>query len=297
MNAKSDLQTAIPVPDRATWQVHPEAGMAEKGSPFKNLMATLISKVHPRGISAEQAGKAEASIEARVPEAEPVHESEEAVEYEKMVRRHYWILNGPFVRMLARHDAENARVLDIGTGPGLISLELAKRKPGWEIWALDASPDMLDLGRARAREMGVADRVHFVEGNALSLPFERGFFDLTFSHFLLHHIPKPEELFDEVVRVTRPGGRIMIKDLMRLPRWKTSMLMWFSRRILRYSPAQLGMYRESIAAALTFREAAEALGRSKLSQSRMKTFRGIDLVISGTREPHRQDASAQSERN
>ena len=115
---------------------------------------------------------------SRVLETNPVHEAEEADEYGAMIRRHAWLLNAPMVQMLSKTGLTCGRVLDIGTGPGWIPVELALRHPRWEIWAVDPSQDMLTHAEDAARRAGVAGRMHFIQGEAGKLPFERGMFDL-----------------------------------------------------------------------------------------------------------------------
>ncbi len=215
----------------------------------------------------------------RMLESSPIHFQEEATAYDAMVRRHAWLLNRPFVKMLSASGLKRGRALDIGTGPGWIPIELALRHPGLEIWAIDASPDMLDAARAHAASAGVAGRIRFIHADALSLPFEARGFDLTFSHFMLHHLPHPHRFFDEVDRVTSERGRVLIKDLLRQPAWKMALLLGFSRRILRYNELQLRMYRESMHAALTYGELQAQLRRSRLADARIQGFRGLDYVI------------------
>ncbi len=218
-------------------------------------------------------------MHVRVLESSPVHLDEDAAEYDAMVRRHARLLNRPFVDMLARIGLERGRVLDVGTGPGWIPIELALRRPGLEIWALDASPDMLAQAGRHAAAAGVSDRVHFVPGSATELPFADGEFDLSVSHFMLHHIERPAAFFDEMARVTRGGGRIVIKDLVRQPAWKARMLLAFSRLALGYSGPQMRMYRESLASAMTAGEIRRALAGSQLSMAGVRGFRGLDVVI------------------
>ncbi len=129
---------------------------------------------------------------SRVLESSPVHEAEEADEYGAMIRRHAWLLNQPMVTMLSKTGLTRGRVLDIGTGPGWIPVELALRHPQWEIWAVDPSEDMLTHAEEAARRAGVSSRMHFIKGEAGALPFERGMFDLVYSHFVLHHLPRPK---------------------------------------------------------------------------------------------------------
>jgi len=220
------------------------------------------------------------ALPVRTVEPEPVHHDKEAAAYDAMVRRHAWLLNRPFVKMVSRLPLETGRVLDVGTGPGWIPIELALRKPGWEIWAVDASEDMLVIARRHAEEAGVADRVHFVLGNAVDLPFTTGWFDVTLSHFLLHHIEQPADLLDGLARVTRGGGRILVRDLIRQPRWKTLLLSAFTKLVLGYSKEQLQMYRESLASSLTVAELREALRGSRLCMASVRGMAGLELVIS-----------------
>lgn len=215
----------------------------------------------------------------RVMESAPIHVDEDAAEYDAMVMRHAWLLNRPFVDMLGKLGLERGRVLDVGTGPGWIPIELALRNPGWEIWAVDASPDMLDRARQHAEDAGVSDRVCFVSGGATQLPFDDGHFDLTISHFMMHHIEHPIDFLDEMARVTRGGGRIVIKDLLRQPRWKTRLLLAFSKFVLGYSEPQMNMYRESLDSAMTINEMRDVLAASKLSMASVRGFRGLDMVI------------------
>ncbi len=215
----------------------------------------------------------------RVLESAPVHTDEDAGEYGKMIDRYAWLLNMPFVKMLAAQGLGTGRVLDVGTGPGWIPIQLALRHPGWEIWALDASEDMLELGRRHACAAGVAERIHFVKGDATSLPFENGEFDMAISHFMLHHTKHPGAFFDEMARVVHGGGRIVIKDLVRQPRWKAKLLLAFSKLVLGYNREQMRMYSESLDSALTFKEVRSGLARSRLSMASVRSFRGLDFVV------------------
>ncbi|MCK6471755.1 MAG: class I SAM-dependent methyltransferase [Planctomycetes bacterium] len=232
-------------------------------------------------IAPVQKAAAPAALRPRVLESSPVHEAGEAIAYDAMVRRHGWLLNAPFVEMVSRAASglTSGRVLDIGSGPGRIPIALALRHPGWEIVGTDPAADMRAAATAHAAAAGVADRVRFLSGTAERLPFPAGSFDLVISHFALHHVARPERMFDECARVLRGGGKVVIKDLCRQPGWKAALLLAFSRHVLRYDAEQLRMYRESIDAALSFAEARAALKRSKLCMATIRGFRGVDFVI------------------
>jgi ubiquinone/menaquinone biosynthesis C-methylase UbiE len=98
-------------------------------------------------------------------------------------------------------------VLDSGSGPGALAFALAPHVR--EVVALDLVPELLEEGRRRGERF---PNVTFVEGDATKLPFELGEFDLAGSLRTLHHVARPELVVAELVRVTRPGGRVLVID-------------------------------------------------------------------------------------
>jgi len=68
---------------------------------------------------------------------------------------------------LERIDGVPMRIADVGTGSGAIAVALAKQRPEVEIWATDTNADAADLARANAERLGVADRVHVLQGDLL----------------------------------------------------------------------------------------------------------------------------------
>ena len=97
------------------------------------------------------------------------------------------------------------RALDSGTGAGTLALALAPLVR--EVVGVDIVPELLE----RARRNAPAN-VTFVEGDATSLPFEDGVFDLSCSRRTFHHIARPELAVAELARVTAPAGRIFVDD-------------------------------------------------------------------------------------
>jgi ubiquinone/menaquinone biosynthesis C-methylase UbiE len=98
------------------------------------------------------------------------------------------------------------RALEIGSGTGYFSLNLALSGLIGELTATDISQGMLDELAATARKLGVG--VETVCTESERLPFEDDSFDLVFGHAVLHHLPNLEASFREFRRVLRPGGRI-----------------------------------------------------------------------------------------
>ena len=111
----------------------------------------------------------------------------------------------------------SARILDIGTGPGYVPLEIARRSQNLEIEAIDISPAMVRIASKNAKDADLSGHVQFRYGSAESIPFEDGYFDLVISTLSFHHWAKPTECLKEIHRVLRNGGEAWIYDLRRDP--------------------------------------------------------------------------------
>jgi SAM-dependent methyltransferase len=97
-------------------------------------------------------------------------------------------------------------VLDVATGTGNAAIPAAQR--GGRVVGLDQVPELLDAARTRAAEAGV--EVEWVEGDAEALPFDSALFDRVSSVFGVMFAPRHQQTADELVRVTRAGGRIAV---------------------------------------------------------------------------------------
>jgi ubiquinone/menaquinone biosynthesis C-methylase UbiE len=98
------------------------------------------------------------------------------------------------------------RALDAGTGAGALALALAPLVR--EAVGVDLVPELLE----QARRLNTFENVSFVEGDMTRLPFERASFDFVGTLRTLHHVQRPEAAVGELVRVTRPGGIMLVVD-------------------------------------------------------------------------------------
>src|SRR5918995_5420894 len=113
---------------------------------------------------------------------------------------------------IARVAPEDARVLEVGCGPGRLALLLARRH-GLRVSGVDLDPEMIELARANAAAEGDGETPSFVVGNVSALSFPDESFDLVVSPLSMHHWADPSTALNEVGRVLRPNGRALVWDL------------------------------------------------------------------------------------
>ena len=100
-------------------------------------------------------------------------------------------------------------IVDLGSGTGYLSIEIAKRTPGIQVYGIDLSRQMIRIARRHAR--GV-ENAQFKFGNAADLPFEDDSIDFIVSTGSLHHWKTPARVFDECYRVLKIGKEAWIYD-------------------------------------------------------------------------------------
>lgn len=107
--------------------------------------------------------------------------------------------------------APGTTVLDVACGPGLVSVAFAAH--GCAVTGIDVTAHCLDMARARAAEHAVTDRTTFIEAPAAAIPVPSGGFDLAVCRFAFHHMEEPAAALHEMARAVRPGGRVLVADM------------------------------------------------------------------------------------
>jgi ubiquinone/menaquinone biosynthesis C-methylase UbiE len=112
-------------------------------------------------------------------------------------------------RAVTRLVSPDLRVADVGTGTGILALELARL--GVQVVAIDHSARMLDAARAKLEAAGVSG-VELRSGDAGALPLEDQEMDAALAHMVIQYLPSPPEAIREMARVVKPGGVVVVVD-------------------------------------------------------------------------------------
>jgi ubiquinone/menaquinone biosynthesis C-methylase UbiE len=221
----------------------------------------------------------------RVAEPEVMNDSAEVEAYSSAAAQSYLnAIDDTFVDHAVRlvGKRERGRALDIGTGPGQIVLKLARRLTRWKFVGVDRSPNMIAQGVASlAPAVELTGRVHFYVGDGNQLPFRDGSFDLVVCNSVLHHIAEPQKLLAEIVRLSKPGGAILLRDLRRPSR--LAYPFHVRRHGRHYQGLMYKLYCDSVRSAYTVEELQRLLGASPIKGARIfehtRTHIGIERSI------------------
>ncbi len=111
------------------------------------------------------------------------------------------------------HCEKGCRVLDAGCGPGLDTVALAHIVgPAGKVMGVDFDAELLAEADARAQAAGVSRWTTHHHGDVTALPFEPDRFDAARCERVLQHLPDPAKALSELIRVTKPGGWIVLAD-------------------------------------------------------------------------------------
>ena len=116
-------------------------------------------------------------------------------------------------RLLAHAGITNGEsVLDVACGTGTLAIEIKKGTPKAKVIGIDADPAILSRAKAKADEAGV--KIDFRRSLATDLPFDARSFDVVVSTLFFHHLTDEakSDAAEEIRRVLRPGGRVLVAD-------------------------------------------------------------------------------------
>ena len=200
-------------------------------------------------------------------EQQELWDREQARKHAKWMKMGSRIVYTPFARKIVKCLApleRGATIVDLGTGPGLLSIELNKLLPQAKIIGVDPSSEMLKIARKNADEAGMSNYETRLE-RAEEIPIESNSVNLVVTQSSLHEWENPQKGLSEIFRVLKPGGSLILKDYNRgwLSKWKRHLFKFFGH---------LEMFK------FTFEEVVDLLREAGFDEIKGKG-RGLELFV------------------
>lgn len=194
----------------------------------------------------------------RILEPEVMDTPEDARDYDSM---DHATVNRRFVDdFLAQHPGAGSQILDVGTGTAQIPIVLLQSAPSLTVTAIDAAAEMIKLAEVNIARAGFTGKIIPTLVNARTLPWPDHSFDAVISNSIVHHIDDPAPVLAEMVRVTRRGGALFVRDLMR-PVDRATLDHLVATYAADVIPHQRQLFADSLHAALTVAEVQDLIGK------------------------------------
>ena len=149
----------------------------------------------------------------RVLEPEIMGEEEQALAY---AEADFSSSNQFFVdRLVEQYSSRMKNVLDLGCGPADVPVRFLRKIPSLRITAVDASAAMVKLARETVNDANLQDRVTVVNDRLPGLSLDDNDFDTIISKDMLHHLPDPAVLWNEIKRMAKGSTVVGVMDLLR----------------------------------------------------------------------------------
>jgi len=132
--------------------------------------------------------------------------------HESVLRSHRWRTVENSAAYLKEHLTPGATLLDVGCGPGTITLDFAARVAPGRVIGIDSSDEIIQKATQLAAEDDLAN-VEFMVGNGYELPFDDDSFDIVHAHQVLQHVSRPVAMLREFRRVCAPGGVVAVREV------------------------------------------------------------------------------------
>lgn len=203
----------------------------------------------------------------RVLKKEIMESEEEAIAYDLVVGKYAGIIHVGFAETVINLSPPEGKFLDVGTGTGRDAIMVAKNTSRVQVIAIDLSDAMLEFAARNAKKEKVDNKISFIKGDAKGLPFNDKTFDAVFTHNMLHHLPEPERMVAEIMRVVKDDGAIIIRDLIRHSRLMNAICVHVFG--INYEEVMKKEYRRSIDAALSSSEWFELREKMNMPDSRI----------------------------
>ncbi len=131
--------------------------------------------------------------------------------HDSVLRSHRWRTVQNSATYLIPHLRPGQQVLDVGCGPGTVTIDLARLVAPGNVVGIDNEPAPLGPARADAQRQGVSN-VSFDVGDVYQVDYPDGTFDIVHAHQVLQHLAEPVTALSEMRRVCKPGGYVAVRD-------------------------------------------------------------------------------------
>jgi len=148
----------------------------------------------------------------RVTEPEVMDSAQEAIEYDAM---DFTAVNTAFAERAIEIGPPSGLILDAGTGTARIPIILCQMRPQWQIIGIDLAQSMLQVGLENVTRANFQAQIKLEFVDAKQMPYPDEHFDMVVSNSLIHHLPNPLPFLQEIKRVLKPNGAILLRDLIR----------------------------------------------------------------------------------
>lgn len=206
----------------------------------------------------------------RVLEPEAMDSWEEAVAYDAM---DFTEVNAAFAQRAIELAPTVAKVLDAGTATARIPLLLCQKRPQWQVTGIDLAENMLKIGAEHIKKSGLQQQINLELVDAKQLPYPNAHFDMVISNSLVHHLPDPLPFLQEIKRVLKPKGAILIRDLIRPANQETLNALVESIGT-EYDSHQKQLFADSLNAAFTLNEVNKLISQAGLQN--IKIYQSSD---------------------
>jgi SAM-dependent methyltransferase len=131
--------------------------------------------------------------------------------HEAVLRSHRWRTADNSAAYLLPHLGQGAHVLDVGCGPGTLTVDIARRVAPGRVVGVDVSGEVIEQAEAHAAEVGGVNTT-FITGDFRSVGLEAGSFDVVHAHQVLQHLADPVGALRAMAALARPGGLVAARD-------------------------------------------------------------------------------------
>jgi len=131
--------------------------------------------------------------------------------HESVLRSHKWRTAENSAAFLLPKLTPDATLLDVGCGPGTVTIDLARVLSSGHVTGIDISEEVIGIARESLKESDVRN-VDFKVDNVYDLSFADNYFDVVYAHQVLQHLSNPVGALEEMRRVLREGGLLAVRD-------------------------------------------------------------------------------------